>query len=304
MAGYLAENAYGKIKIRVLKVNRHSSGRHEVREVTVQTLLWGDFADSWTNGSNAKIIATETQKNTVYQLAKTTPLSSIEEFGKIIAAHFLKKYDWITKTEVTLVEEPWGRIQINGKEHNHAFTKTTTEKRYAQVTHARGAPPHVVGGIEDLIVLKTTKSAFVGFVGHKGAHVETDEWTTLPEVQDRLFSTAVKAYWTYASDSAPFNDCYDKVKTAFLHKFAGDPVEGIPSPAAQLTQHDMCRAALAANAPHISEIKIVTPNLHYNPLHSLTTPKHMHAPNNDVFYPIDGPSGYITSTAALKRSKL
>lgn len=33
-------------------------------------MLWGDFADSWLTGSNAKIIATETQKNTVYKLAQ------------------------------------------------------------------------------------------------------------------------------------------------------------------------------------------------------------------------------------------
>ena len=33
---------------------------------------------------------------------------------------------------------------------------------------------------------------FECFVGHKGAHVEEDAWTTLGEAKDRLFSTAVK----------------------------------------------------------------------------------------------------------------
>jgi urate oxidase len=33
-------------------------------------MLWGDFAESWTTGSNTKIIATETQKNTIYKLAQ------------------------------------------------------------------------------------------------------------------------------------------------------------------------------------------------------------------------------------------
>eukprot|EP00288_Rhodomonas_lens_P018718 CAMPEP_0177716222 /NCGR_PEP_ID=MMETSP0484_2-20121128/14402_1 /TAXON_ID=354590 /ORGANISM="Rhodomonas lens, Strain RHODO" /LENGTH=304 /DNA_ID=CAMNT_0019228253 /DNA_START=48 /DNA_END=962 /DNA_ORIENTATION=+ len=304
MSGYLAESSYGKIKIRVMKVNRPASGRHDVHEVTVQTMLWGDFADSWTNGSNKKIVATETQKNTVYQLAKQHDLESIEDFGKLIAKHFLNKYNWITKTQITLTEEPWGRIEVGGKEHNHCFTKTTSEKRYAQVTMSRGAPAHVVGGIENLIVLKTTMSSFIGFVGCPTGHVKEDEWTTLKEAQDRMFSTAVEAKWTYSSDTAPFTTCYNKVKDAFLTTFAGDPVKGVPSPAAQGTQYDMCQAALAANNPHIADITITTPNLHYMPLSSLTTPAHMHAPNNDVFYPIDGPSGYITSKSALRKAKL
>eukprot|EP00287_Rhodomonas_sp_CCMP768_P018224 CAMPEP_0202821776 /NCGR_PEP_ID=MMETSP1389-20130828/10601_1 /ASSEMBLY_ACC=CAM_ASM_000865 /TAXON_ID=302021 /ORGANISM="Rhodomonas sp., Strain CCMP768" /LENGTH=304 /DNA_ID=CAMNT_0049494597 /DNA_START=45 /DNA_END=959 /DNA_ORIENTATION=- len=304
MSGYLAESAYGKVKIRVMKVNRNPNGRHEVHEVTVQTMLWGDFADSWTTGSNKKIIATETQKNTVYQLAKQHDLGSVEEFGKLVASHFLKKYDWITKVQVTLREDPWGRVQVDGKDHNHAFTKTTTEKRFAEVTMSRGAPAQIIGGIEDLIVLKTTQSSFECFVGCKGGHVEHDEWTTLKEAKDRLFSTAVKSYWTYSSDTAPFNDCYDKVKHSFLTRFAGDPVKGVPSPAAQQTQYQMCLAALEANNPHLADISITTPNLHYNPLSSLVTPPSMHAPNNDVFYPIDGPSGYITSKAALRRAKM
>lgn len=50
------------------------NGVHVPHEMTVQTLLFGDFADSWTTGSNAKIVATETQKNTVYQLARNHDL--------------------------------------------------------------------------------------------------------------------------------------------------------------------------------------------------------------------------------------
>ena len=30
-----------------------------------------------------------------------------------------------------------------------------------------------------------------------------------------------QSYWTYTSDMAPFNACYDKVKAAFIDKFAG-----------------------------------------------------------------------------------
>ncbi len=99
----------------------------------MDTMLWGDFEASWTEGSNAKIVATDTQKNIIYGIAHSHDLSSPEEFGKAVCAHFMKTYSWITKAQVTLREEPWARINVEGKAHNHAFTKDTTEKRYAQV---------------------------------------------------------------------------------------------------------------------------------------------------------------------------
>ena len=41
--------------------------------------------------------------------------------------------------------------------------------------------------------------------------MENDKWCTLGEVKDRLFSTAIESTWRYASASADFNACYDKV---------------------------------------------------------------------------------------------
>ncbi|KAJ1474384.1 hypothetical protein T484DRAFT_1832490 [Baffinella frigidus] len=70
MAGHLSASAYGKIKIRVMRINRHPSGVHDIHEMTVNTLLFGNFSEAWTTGSNKMIIATDTQKNTIYQLAK------------------------------------------------------------------------------------------------------------------------------------------------------------------------------------------------------------------------------------------
>jgi hypothetical protein len=31
------------------------------------------------------------------------------------------------------MQEPWGRVVMDGKEHKHAFYKNTTEKRTAEV---------------------------------------------------------------------------------------------------------------------------------------------------------------------------
>ena len=152
-------------------------------------MLWGDFDASWTEGSNAKIVATDTQKNVIFGIAQNHDLSSPEEFGKAVCAHFIKTYHWITKVQVTIREEPWGRISIDGKSHNHAFTKDSTEKRFAQVSRpsprtppspprfldppsaqvvtSRSGGTSIVGGIEDLLVLKTAQGSFETYVGCK-----------------------------------------------------------------------------------------------------------------------------------------
>lgn len=59
--------------------------------------------------------------------------------------------------------------------------------------------PVVCAGIRDLRVLKTTQSAFKDFVN--------DEFRTLPDTDDRIFSTVVTANWWY-NTSQGF--CFDK----------------------------------------------------------------------------------------------
>ena len=46
----------------------------------------------------------------------------------------------------------------------------------------------IASGLRGLVVLKTTDSAFSGF--------PRDEYTTLPEVRDRILATSITATWT------------------------------------------------------------------------------------------------------------
>jgi urate oxidase len=120
-----------------------------------------------------------------------------------------------------------GGIELS--EHKHAFWRDGTEKRFVEVEVARkrdgdGAVARVAGGLRDLlgalmsrffppahpipsldvglshmprtytianrfVVLKSTGSAFENFV--------RDEYTTLVEVDDRIFSTSVDLRYTY-----------------------------------------------------------------------------------------------------------
>ena len=65
----LAENRYGKSRVRLVRVKRHPE-RHDLREWTLEILLQGDFESCFTDGDNSKILPTDTMKNTVYSLAR------------------------------------------------------------------------------------------------------------------------------------------------------------------------------------------------------------------------------------------
>lgn len=70
MAISLGYNQYGKAEVRLVHVDR-STSVHRIKDVNVTSQLIGDFAATYLTGDNSAVIATDTQKNTVYALART-----------------------------------------------------------------------------------------------------------------------------------------------------------------------------------------------------------------------------------------
>lgn len=94
-------------------------------------------------GDNSDIIATDSQKNTVYLLAKKFGVKSPEDFAITLTRHFLTKYRHVKEAHVHIEEYPWERIAYTNSEnqprkHNHAFLFTPTAMRYCDVIHQRG----------------------------------------------------------------------------------------------------------------------------------------------------------------------
>merc|ERR1712168_1066171 len=89
----IIESAYGKGGVKILHVSKQGSV-HTIRELEVETLLTLNNHKDYETGDNSDIIATDTQKNTVYILAK----------------HFISKYPWVVKAKVSLTAHPWQRI--------------------------------------------------------------------------------------------------------------------------------------------------------------------------------------------------
>lgn len=273
----LIHDAYGKSQVRLTKVTR-TSPRHEIKELSVDIQLEGDFVRCYTHGDNASILPTDTIKNTVYALARHHPLHSIEEFGKHLAGHFLKTVGHCTSAKIDISEVPWTRMMIDGKEHDHSFVGGSCERRTTSVIQTRDNLK-IESGINDLLVLKTTKSGFVGYI--------RDPFTTLKETKDRIFATSVKATWKYSVNEGDWNKAFDAIRNSMIKVFAEHD-----SLAVQQTLYAMGEAALKA-CGEISEISLTMPNQHR--LLVNLDPFGMDNPN-EIFVPTNEPYGLICGT--------
>jgi urate oxidase len=63
---------------------------HRITDVNVTSQLIGDFADTHLTGANDAVIATDTQKNTVYAMARTGGITSPEEFALRLARNYVQ----------------------------------------------------------------------------------------------------------------------------------------------------------------------------------------------------------------------
>jgi urate oxidase len=267
----LGDNQYGKAEVRVVAVDR-STGRHGLKDLTVSSALRGDFAGAHLDGDNGHVLATDTQKNTVFAFARDG-IGEIEDFGLRLARHFAGAYPWITGARVEIAEHGWERIGT----HGHAFAGGGGEVREAVVTVQDGAE-QVLSGLSGLVVLKTTGSAFRGF--------PRDRYTTLPEADDRILATAVTARWRHTT-APDWAAGFARVRTALVETFAA-----LPSEALQQTLYEMGRAALETD-PGLAEIRLSLPNKH----HFLQDLSPFGLDNPDVVYhAADRPYGLIEGT--------
>jgi urate oxidase len=269
----LGRNQYGKAEVRVVAVDR-SSPQHRLVDLNVSSSLRGDFTAAHTSGDNAHVLATDTQKNTVFAFARDG-VGEPEEFGLRLARHFAAAYPWITGARVAIESYGWDRIPVGGRPHDHAFRRTGGEVRTAVVT-VDGDDEYVLAGLGDLVVLKTTGSEFWGF--------PRDRYTTLAETRERILATSVTARWRYTGTDVDFGGCFDRVRTALLEAFAATH-----SLALQQTLFAMGEAVLK-QVDDVAEIRMSMPNRH----HFLQDLSAFGLDNPDVVYHADDrPYGLI-----------
>jgi urate oxidase len=264
----LGANRYGKSEIRVVKVERGSE-RHELRDLTVDVMLAGDFEAVHTEGDNTGLVATDTMRNVVYALAAERPLDSLPGFGAVLVDHFLG-YPRVSDARVTIRAHPWERLQP------HAWQRGAGGTRIEELERGQGGTRRAAG-VEDLLVLRSSGSAFAGF--------DRDRFTTLPETDDRILATVVTGRWQYRDEAG--ETVWAAVRDTLLGAFTDHD-----SPSVQFTLNRMGQAVIEHH-PEVERIHLSLPNRHHLPF---DVSRFGVEDRGEVFHATTEPFGLIEAT--------
>ncbi len=265
----LGDNRYGKAEVRVVHVDR-SAEPHALSDWNVSVSLAGDMREVHLSGDNDRVLPTDTQKNTVYALARQLGAVQPEVFALALARHFVGRQPGISRARVQLDSFGWTSVGP------HSLVRSGAEVRTVTVLHDQQSGSWVVGGLRELTLLNTTDSEFSGFA--------RDEFTTLAETTDRVLATSVEARWRFRDADCDWAAAYPRARQALVDAFVGTYSYSL-----QQSLYAMgCR--LLAEVPEACEVRLALPNKH----HFLVDLSPFGLDNdNEVYLAADRPYGLI-----------
>ena len=271
----LGHNSYGKAEIHLVHLDR-ARDEHSVTDLTVTVDLEGQFEAAHLEGDNAGLVATDSQKNIVYGLARSEPPGAPESFALRVATYLVSEYASVTRARVDVEAVAWLPVEVGETSFPDAFHRDGGRRRVARAVVTAGGERLVLGGLGGLALLKSSGSSFKGFL--------RDRWTTLPEADDRILASSVKARWRFATLEVDFDEQHTRASDAMVGSFARHRSESL-----QQTLHGMGEALLEA-CPAVAEVRLSLPNLH----HFLVDLSGVGLDNpNLVFHADDRPYGLI-----------
>ena len=240
--------SYGKTSIPVMKVVRKEPA-HEVWEFVVDvTAESPELERSYTRADNSPIVATDTMKNLVNYLSFSHDFATLEDLALHIARSLRERYAHLPRWTVHIEGAAWNRLTMGGADHPISFARTGHEVAFTTAV-VDGDAHNLSSGLRDLLVLKTTDSAFSGF--HR------DEFTTLPETRDRMLSTSITAEWKISASGMDHGRINTAVRETILHTFAE-----LKSASVQHLAHETATAVLKS-VQEVEEMSLRLPNKHY-----------------------------------------
>jgi urate oxidase len=188
-------------------------------EIEIQVRGQG-FLESYTEGDNRRVVATDTMKNFIHSASASSPAATLEGWLDHVGRAFLAQYPQMAAISMLGRELPYPAVIVPAadgdgfsasqllfvRDHNDRSTsrldlELAPDGSVHQTDHACGR--------ENLQLIKVTGSAFADFA--------RDEHTTLPERKDRALFTWMDIGWAYA-------DGADALGTDPARYVAGDQV--------------------------------------------------------------------------------
>ncbi len=162
------------------------------------------FLPSYSEGDNEMIVATDSMKNFVLHHAGEYDGATIEGFLEFVATQFLETYDHMSTVHMSATEFAFDDRLVPGDDgfepSDRVFRLSDNEAAIGAVSLTRDADEFVIddhaGGITGLELAKVGENSFTDFID--------DEYTTLPERDDRTLFISLDISWAYSEPTDAF----------------------------------------------------------------------------------------------------
>jgi urate oxidase len=156
-------------------------------------LVYGSsFWKTYTEGDNTGLIATDSMKNFIQRETLNFDGDGLEEYCRVLGEAFLARYPQVEGVQVSATEVPYASI-----DGTVAFTPGGPDKAMARLEIDRHRIVEAVSGLNGFKLLRLGGSAFRGFV--------RDEYTTLPDLNNRPLHMWLDLEWRYTDQAAAFS---------------------------------------------------------------------------------------------------
>lgn len=192
-------HSYGKAAVSVYRIAGDDLFSCEVRVV----VRGAAFEASYTEGDNSMIVATDSMKNFVHRMGHAYEGDTLEGFVQLVGSRLLDRYDHMEGVQVSAKQVPFERVRGN------AMRRRYDDYGVADLDLDRSGVVTARSGWNALHLIKLAGSSFAGFV--------RDEYTTLPDSEDRPLFVHMNIGWTNADPNrwARGEDVRDTAVSAF-----------------------------------------------------------------------------------------
>jgi urate oxidase/2-oxo-4-hydroxy-4-carboxy-5-ureidoimidazoline decarboxylase len=240
---------YGKGDVIAYRLNRDGRvprGASPVFGASVLMLLYGEaFWPTYTSGDNTALIATDSMKNFIQRETMNFEGHDLEAYCRFLAAKFVDTYPQVEGIQVSADEIPYESIDGDAQ---LAFSPAGPERARAQIELGRHGIIDVRSGVRGFRLLRLGGSAFKGFV--------RDEYTTLPDLQNRPLHMWLDLEWQYLTPEAAFSS---GTVTRQVRRIVRDVFGTFESGSIQQVIYQMGTKMLA-EIPAMSEVRLEANN--------------------------------------------
>jgi urate oxidase/2-oxo-4-hydroxy-4-carboxy-5-ureidoimidazoline decarboxylase len=243
------QSYYGKGDVTVYRLNRSApaSAEHAVFGASVLMLIYGNaFWATYTKGDNTGLIATDSMKNFIQRETMNFDGYDLEAYCRFLAEKFIAKYPQVEGMQVSADEIPYQGLP--GLAANAAFAPGGPERARAQIEIGRKGIIEATSGLRGFRLLRLGGSAFKDFV--------RDEYTTLPDLDNRPLHMWLDLEWRYMTPDAALTD---GAVTARARQIIHEVFATFESGSIQQVIHQM-GAKLLVDVPTMAEVHLEANN--------------------------------------------